>query len=55
MLDLNNFEFELNCETNITVHFENVNFTARGSQITVIRNAVATFDRCTSSNGQERL
>jgi hypothetical protein len=43
-ISVDNFEFEFNCERNITVHFENVNFTVRGSQITIIRNAVATFD-----------
>ena len=51
-ISVDNFEFEFNCETNITVHFENVNFTAGGSQISVIRNAVATFYRCMFSNGQ---
>jgi hypothetical protein len=48
---VDNDVFDLNCETNITVHFENVNFTAGGSQISVIRNAVATFYRCRFSNG----
>ena len=49
---VDNNGFELNCETNITVHFENVNFTAGGGKIYVMKNAVATFDRCMFSNGQ---
>jgi hypothetical protein len=44
---VDNDVFDLNCETNITVHFENVNFIAGGSQISVIRNAVATLTHIT--------
>jgi hypothetical protein len=35
-ISVDNLEFEFNHETNITVHFENVNFTAGGGQIIVI-------------------
>ena len=48
-----NYGFELNCKTNIPVHFENVNFTAGGGKIYVMGNAVATFYRCMFSNGQK--
>jgi tetratricopeptide (TPR) repeat protein len=48
---VHNYGFELNCETNITVHFENVNFPAGCGQIIVNRNVVVTFYRCMFSNG----